>query len=60
MLLVAIYATIASGFEQKHGFWKSLVWPYYLGVLIGDAIERRSALERSDGCPVNSGNIGEN
>ncbi len=38
-------------------FFAALGWPLYVSVRYWDS---QSALERSDGCPVNSGNIGEN
>ncbi|KVK49488.1 hypothetical protein L905_19040 [Agrobacterium sp. TS43] len=41
VLLCIIYAGIADGFADKHGFWKSLVWPYFAGLLLADAIERK-------------------
>ncbi|SDJ25713.1 hypothetical protein SAMN05428983_0853 [Agrobacterium fabrum] len=42
IVLCAIYAGIADGFADKHGFWKSLVWPYFAGSLLGDAFERKT------------------
>ncbi|MEH0291807.1 hypothetical protein V6R98_02210 [Agrobacterium sp. CCNWLW71] len=39
--LCFIYTSIAQGFAGKHGFWKSLVWPYFAGSLLADAFERK-------------------
>lgn len=49
MIITAIYVMVGSGFEKKYGFWRSLIWPYYLGKILGSAVERRAALERSEG-----------
>lgn len=49
MIITAIYVMVGSGFETKHGFWRSLIWPYYLGKLLASAMEARTTLERSEG-----------
>ena len=49
-ILFMTYAHVADGFSKTHGFWKSTIWPYYVGVYLGELVQRaRSALRDGGG-----------
>lgn len=43
MMIAIIYAMVAMGMEEVTGkFWKSALWPYHVGMVIGQAVNARN------------------
>jgi hypothetical protein len=43
MTIAIIYALVVLGVEEVTGkFWKSALWPYHVGMVIGQAINARN------------------
>lgn len=48
-ILFLIYAHVADGFSKTHGFWKGTIWPYYVGVYLGELVQRDRAATKGTG-----------